>query len=61
MKVGLFNMSWGIFVQDIPPDARTVDDIPDSFVPAPIGQRSFIIEEIQKVAPFADFSDPPRC
>jgi hypothetical protein len=51
-------MSWDIFVQDIPVDAKTVDEIPDSFVPAPIGQRSNIIEEIQKIAPFADFSDP---
>jgi hypothetical protein len=51
-------MSWDIFVQDIPVDAETVDDIPDSFVPAPIGQRSHIIEQIRKVVPFADFSDP---
>src|SRR2546428_2636470 len=51
-------MSWDIFVQDIPLDAQTVRDIPDSFVPAPVGRRSQIIEEIRKVAPFADFSDP---
>ena len=51
-------MSWDIFVQDIPPDARTVDDIPASFVPQSIGQRAHIINEIQKVVPFADFSDP---
>ena len=51
-------MSWDIFVQDIPLNFKTVTDIPDSFEPAMIGQRSEIIEEIQKVAPFADFSDP---
>lgn len=51
-------MSWDIFVQDIPSDARTVDDIPNNFVPGPIGERSQIIDEIQKVAPFADFTDP---
>jgi hypothetical protein len=51
-------MSWDIFVQDIPVDAATIDDIPDSFVPAPIGLRSEIIGKIKEVAPFADFSDP---
>ena len=51
-------MSWDIFVQDIPADATTVEDIPADFVPAPVGQRSHIIESIRKVAPFADFSDP---
>jgi len=51
-------MSWDIFVQDIPSDARTVDDIPDDFVPATIGRRSELIEKIKEVVPFADFSDP---
>jgi len=51
-------MSWDIFVQDIPESAATVEDIPRSFVPAPIGQRSHIIEEILKTVPFADFTDP---
>ena len=51
-------MSWDIFVQDIPSDARTIDDIPDDFVPATIGRRAEIIEKIKEVAPFADFSDP---
>jgi hypothetical protein len=51
-------MSWDIFVQDIPIEAATINDIPDSFVPAPIGLRSDIIGKIKEVAPFADFSDP---
>jgi hypothetical protein len=51
-------MSWDIFVQDIPVDATTVEDIPADFVPAPVGQRSQIIETIREVVPFADFSDP---
>ena len=51
-------MSWDIFVQDIPLEAQTVDDIPDDFVPATIGRRSEIIGKIKEVAPFADFSDP---
>ena len=51
-------MSWDIFVQDFPPDAHTVDDIPDDFEPAPLGPRAEIIEKIREVMPFADFSDP---
>jgi hypothetical protein len=51
-------MSWDIFVQDIPIDAATIDDIPDTFAPAPIGSRSSINAKIKEVAPFADFSDP---
>lgn len=51
-------MSWDIFVQDIPSDARTIDDIPDDFVPATIGRRAEIIEKIKEIVPFADFSDP---
>ena len=51
-------MSWDIYIQDLPAGARTVDDIPDDFVPAPIGRRSFIIGRIKEVAPAADFTDP---
>ena len=51
-------MSWDIFVLDIPIDAVSVDDIPDSFVRATIGSRSDIIAKIKEIVPFADFSDP---
>jgi hypothetical protein len=51
-------MSWDIFVQDLPADARSVDDIPSDFRPAPIGKRSTLIEKIKEVVPIADFSDP---
>ena len=51
-------MSWDIYVQDFPLHAATIDDVPNDFVPAPIGTRSEIIREIQDVVPFADFSDP---
>jgi hypothetical protein len=51
-------MSWDIFVQDFPPDAHTVDDIPDDFTPTSLGPRAAIIEKISEVTPFADFSDP---
>ena len=51
-------MSWNIFVQDLPRDAKTTSDIPDDFRPGTIGKRSTIIERIKEVVPSADFSDP---
>jgi hypothetical protein len=50
-------MSWVIFVQDLPRDARTVDDIPDDFTPLPVGQRSDVIKAIQEIVTDADFTD----
>ena len=51
-------MSRDLFVQDIPPGARTVADIPGDFAPCDIGERSSIIAAIRRVVPDADFSDP---
>jgi hypothetical protein len=51
-------MSWDIFVQDIPPDATSISDIPDDFEPRPIGPRSRILDAIKAVAPLADLSNP---
>ena len=51
-------MSWDIFVQDIPDEARAVRDIPDDFEPRPLGSRTEVIRRIPEVVPTADFSDP---
>jgi hypothetical protein len=51
-------VSWDIFVQDLPPDAETVAEIPDDFRPAPLMARSALIERIRGVVPEADFGDP---
>jgi len=51
-------VSWDIFVQDFPKDAKTVDDIPDDFVPQPLIPRRELITRIQEVVPEAHFSDP---
>ncbi|MEM7308692.1 MAG: hypothetical protein AAF682_18560 [Planctomycetota bacterium] len=51
-------MSWDIFVQDLPPNARSTSDIPDDFEPRAIGARAAIIESIRAAIPGADFSDP---
>jgi hypothetical protein len=51
-------VSWDIFVQDLPADAKTLDKIPDDFRPASLMARSTLIERIKEVAPEADFGDP---
>lgn len=51
-------MSWDIFVQDLPADARSVADIPSDFEPAAVGGRGELIQHIRSIAPAADFSDP---
>jgi hypothetical protein len=51
-------MSWDIFVQDFPVEAKTIEEISPNFEPRPVGQRAQIIECIRTVVPDADFSDP---
>src|SRR5258706_15745056 len=51
-------MSWDIFVQDLPPDARTIREIPDQFKPSPLGARSALIQQIRSIARPAAFTDP---
>jgi hypothetical protein len=51
-------MSFDVFVQDLPRDARTVADIPDDFIPHPIGRREDILAAILRIAPGANFADP---
>jgi hypothetical protein len=51
-------MSWDIFVQDFPRDARTLEDIPEGYSPSSIGERSTVISRIKEVVPIADFSNP---
>jgi len=51
-------VSFDVFVQDLPPDARTVADIPDDFAPKPIGRRADIVAGILRAAPATSFADP---
>jgi hypothetical protein len=51
-------MSWDIFVQDLPKNASTIEEIPDDFAPRPLGKRSQIINKIKEIVPAADFSEP---
>jgi hypothetical protein len=48
-------MSWDIYAQDLPANAKKIEDIPDDFRPGPIGSRSEIIAKILAVAPAASF------
>lgn len=49
-------MSWDIFVQDFG-DYASIDDIPDTFQPQPIGRRAAVIETIRRVCPAVNFDD----
>jgi hypothetical protein len=51
-------MSFDVFVQDLPSNARTVADIPHDFAPQPLGSRAEILAGILRAAPEADFCDP---
>lgn len=51
-------MSWDVFVQDLPQEAKNAAYIPSDFRPAAMGKRSVIIERIREVLPTADFSGP---
>jgi hypothetical protein len=51
-------MSWDIFVQDIPTDVKSVEEIPRDFKPRPLGKPQEIIARILEVAKDADFTNP---
>lgn len=50
-------MSWDVFVQDLPSEARAVADIPDDFEPSSLCARSNLIERIREFAPTVRFAD----
>ena len=54
----LGTMSWDISIQDLPADAASLDDIPNDYVPRPLGTRSEMIARIQELLPDTNFSDP---
>jgi hypothetical protein len=51
-------MSWDLFVQNIPADARDAADIPDDFEPRPLGSRDEVIAGIRQVVPGVAFLNP---
>lgn len=51
-------MSWDVFVLNLPPGIRSLDDIPKDFEPPPLGTRAEIIAKIMAIYPQTDFGDP---
>jgi hypothetical protein len=51
-------MSWDVFIQDLPDEARRVVEVPDDFQPRPLGARAQLISRIASQFPDADFTDP---
>jgi len=51
-------LSWDIFAQDLPASITSLSEIPDNFVPQPLGKRVSLIARIMGVVPQADFADP---
>jgi hypothetical protein len=51
-------MSWDVFVLNLPPGIKSLDDIPKDYVPPPLGTRADIIAKIKAIYPQTDFSDP---
>lgn len=51
-------MSWDVFVENAPPEAKRKSDLPEGFHPPRIGKRSEIVAAIRQVIPSADFAHP---
>ncbi|MBX2971643.1 MAG: hypothetical protein KF797_00935 [Flavobacteriales bacterium] len=49
-------MSWDIYIQDLP-DVPSINDVPATHRPQPIGERSYIIAKIKEAVPFAEEQD----
>jgi hypothetical protein len=55
---GEISLSWDIFAQHLPASITSLSDIPDDFVPQPLGKRVSLIAKIMEVVPQADFAAP---
>ncbi|MFG1624609.1 class F sortase [Kribbella sp. NPDC049227] len=54
----IVTVSRDIFVQDIPADIRSVEEIPDSWRPSPLPfGRAEVVAAVRELVPSADFSD----
>lgn len=51
-------MSWDVLFQDLPAGIASIAEIPDDFVPGPLGPRSEVIARIRARIPEVDFRDP---
>ena len=52
-------MSRDIFIQDIPPNIRSVEEIHDSWRPSPLPfGLAEVVAAVREIVPSADFTDP---
>lgn len=49
-------MSWDIYIQDLP-DVASINDVPATHRPKPIGDRAAIVAKIKEAVPFAQEQD----
>jgi hypothetical protein len=52
-------MSWDVFVMDLPPGIKSIDEIPEGWSPSPFAKRADIIDKISALYPQAEFSGEP--
>src|SRR5688500_2289316 len=55
-SIVLTEMSFDVFIQELPPGIRDVREIPDDFVPGPLASRADVLDAIARVAPDAVMS-----
>ncbi len=51
-------MSWDVLLQSLPPEIRSLDEIPADYAPPSLGSRADLIARIAARLPSVDFSDP---
>ena len=49
-------MSWDIYIQDLP-NVASINDVPASHRPRPIGTRTYIVDKIKEAVPFVQEQD----
>ncbi|MFF9127405.1 hypothetical protein ACF09J_29750 [Streptomyces sp. NPDC014889] len=53
-------MSWDALLLRLPDDLTSVQEIPASHAPAPLGRRHDVLAAVTRACPEADLSDPSQ-
>lgn len=59
-EVDPYETHWALLIEDVPPTAANLDDIPDDFEPQPLGKQAEVVAAIRRALPDADFKDPAK-
>lgn len=51
-------MSWDVLLTRLPAHVTSVKEIPDDYVPVPLGRREDVLAAVGRAVPEADLSDP---